>query len=90
MEGDVGVAVEDDHGVAVFGVVSFFEAVGDGGSAVAGARVALSSPVKRTATTDSQGDYRFTGLPAGRYSLFAGAPQLVLPKAIPVMVGTAK
>ena len=54
---------------------------------VAGAKVALSGPVKRTATTDSHGDYRFTGLPAGRYSLFAGAPQLVLPKAIPVTVG---
>lgn len=56
---------------------------------VAGAEVALSGSTKRSVVADSQGEYIFTGLAAGRYSIFAAAPQLSLPKAISVTVGTA-
>ena len=42
------------------------------GSAVAGAQIVVKSPalsVERTATSDAQGFYRITALPAGNYSL---------------------
>ena len=56
---------------------------------VAGAEVALSGSTKLSVVADSQGEYRFTGLVPGRYSVFAAAPQLALPKAVSVTVGTA-
>ena len=47
---------------------------------VPGAQVAVAGPAKRTTVTNSQGEYRFPGLPPGRYTLTATAPQLALPQ----------
>jgi carboxypeptidase family protein len=51
------------------------------GAVVPGATVTLHGPndLIKTAVTDPNGSYLFTGLPAGRYEITAAAPSLILP-----------
>lgn len=56
---------------------------------VAGARVAIAGVAKRSAVTNSQGEYRFADLPPGRYSLVASAPQLTLTQPLLFTLGAA-
>ncbi|MCX6614268.1 MAG: carboxypeptidase regulatory-like domain-containing protein [Acidobacteria bacterium] len=51
-------------------------------SPISGARVAIAGPVKRNTRSNDKGEYAFTDLPPGRYSLAATAPQLSLPAPV--------
>jgi plastocyanin len=49
-------------------------AVSEGGTGVAGAQLTVSGPASRSATTNAGGEYAFTGLAAGGYSVSIAPP----------------
>ena len=48
--------------------------MGPGGALLAGAKIVLAGKVTRTATTKSNGEFSFTGVPAGSFRLTASGP----------------
>jgi hypothetical protein len=51
---------------------------------IAGAKVTLSGPVTRTVTSDSGGNFSFTGLPAGTFSIQVSGPGMS-PASVPAV-----
>jgi hypothetical protein len=60
----------------------------ESGAIVPGAKVAVTGPASKIATSGNDGAYSIAGLPPGNYTVQATAPQLALPQTVKVTLTT--